>query len=286
MLAPIASKTIPAAGLTFAVSATDPNGDPLTYNARILNATPPISLSFVGTQLTVRPTSRYTGTVTVEVTASDGKLTSTQTFTATFPNCAALRDRPCRSNALASRCHADRAAGRQRSRRRRADLLGSHRERHDDRARQRERDGAQLTVTWSSSFVGSFQVQATVSDGLAAAVRSFQVTTTNAAPTLGDLATQVLAAGKASLTLPLGATDGDGDPLTFSAVALLPDTQAYQLDSQLGLNPAASNYYQNMFGANEKWFTGNNNLWYALLPDGRLYRWDLTWPRIRCNPPT
>ncbi len=49
---------------------------------------------------------------------------------------------------------------------------------------------------------------------------------------------------------------------------------AFQLDTQYGLVAGNSTYQFNWAGKNEKWFKANNNTWYFILPDGKVYLWN------------
>jgi hypothetical protein len=133
--------------------------------------------------------------------------------------------------------------------------------------------GTQLSLTPALSFVGTYTVVVTASDGLASATASFSVTVTNAVPQLAGVAAQSMAAGQTSLAVPLSATDADGDNLTFAASVPVPSAQLYQLQQQLGLYQFNGSYYTNLYGDNEKWLIGAQGLWYCLMPTGQLYRW-------------
>ncbi|MBI1830769.1 MAG: hypothetical protein HYR84_04880, partial [Planctomycetes bacterium] len=115
-----------------------------------------------------------------------------------------------------------------------------------------------------------------VSDGVASDTKSFNLTLTNTGPTLAAIGPQTLAKGATSLTITLPASDADNDALTYQAAAQLPNAAAYQLNQQYTFQPANAAYYFNLMGAGEKWLVGKNNIWYALLPTGNLYRWNLS----------
>jgi predicted outer membrane repeat protein len=133
--------------------------------------------------------------------------------------------------------------------------------------------GNVLTITPSAGFVGTFTVTATVSDGHGTDSESFNVTVSsnNRAPVLQALPDQSGAANK-SLTVTLSATDADGDPLTYSAVA---DSQAHALKVKYGLH-TDGNYYFNYGGQQDRWVMGGGGTWFFVLPDGSLYLWDGT----------
>lgn len=67
---------------TLTLSATDAQGDAISYQAAILGsfASPPASLSLVGNQLTINTSASFVGGFDIQITASDGSLTSTTTF--------------------------------------------------------------------------------------------------------------------------------------------------------------------------------------------------------------
>ena len=133
--------------------------------------------------------------------------------------------------------------------------------------------GTQLTIQPTQPVIGTFTIQVTVSDGAETASGTFTITLTNTPPTLAAIANQTLVAGKTSLTIPLTAADADHDSLTFQTAAAMPSASAYQLEQQDGFKEFNSSYYVNLWGQNEKWLVGNNNVWYMLLPNGNLYRW-------------
>jgi hypothetical protein len=78
--------------------------------------------------------------------------------------------------------------------------------------------GNQLTVQAPAGAAGSYQIQVSASDGSLASVRTFTVTVQsgNTAPQLGALASQSLLANR-SQTITLNATDAQNNPITFSA---------------------------------------------------------------------
>jgi subtilisin family serine protease len=97
------------------------------------------------------------------------------------------------------------------------------------------------------------------------------------APVLAAIGNQTLPYSQTTLTVPLHASDADGDSLTYSVQVMTIDRlaqKAYSLDQQLGLHTYANgSYYTNARGAGEKYLLGNSNVLYFLLPSGSLYRW-------------
>jgi Subtilase family len=92
----------------------------------------------------------------------------------------------------------------------------------------------------------------------------------NRPPVLAAIADRVIPASQDVATVPLSATDPDGDPVSFSATA---QSLAYVLDQQLGLS-TDGNLWLNYGGRQEKWVLGSGGVWYFIVPTGELYRWD------------
>jgi len=139
--------------------------------------------------------------------------------------------------------------------------------------------GTQLTIDPPAGFLGTFQVEITVSDGTLTASRTFLVTVdtaSNTAPTLDPIANQTVSTGVQSRSITLVASDLDNDPLTFSARTVSASNPLAALDQQLGLNFGGS-YNTNVLQLNEKWIAGTGS-WYILLPNGELRRWLGTTP--------
>ena len=137
-----------------------------------------------------------------------------------------------------------------------------------DRAAPRKSRGPRLqaastTLSWRATAATSGRIRFTSGQ--------------NAAPVLAAIANQTLPYSQTTLTIPLHASDADGDSLTYSVQVMTIDRlaqQAYTLDQQLGLHTYANgNYYTNARGAGEKYLLGNGNSLYFLLPNGSLYCW-------------
>jgi subtilisin family serine protease len=82
---PIADKTMHQGTLTVPLTATDPDGDKLTFSASVSGATG-VGLVVSGTNLAITPPTGYTGTFTVTVAASDGQISTSTTFHVTVGN--------------------------------------------------------------------------------------------------------------------------------------------------------------------------------------------------------
>ncbi len=136
-------------------------------------------------------------------------------------------------------------------------------------------DGNVLTIDPRQGFTGHFRVTVSASDGQAADSETFGVTVANGAPDLAPISNQRMSATQDAIAVPLSATDPDGDPLTYRAEVLPPDAlaqKAYDLDQSLRLYYAGS-YSQNLRGYQEKWIRSSLGPWYCILPSGQLRRW-------------
>ena len=238
---------------------------------------PPISLSIVGSKLTVQSTSpTWIGQATVSITASEGGITLPQTFlvnvgTTTgapiigaLPNLTVLHSQRTVKVALSATDPTGRAVTFS------AHVLPSGGQTPPITAAVQ---GSQLSLTADPSFVGSYTVQVTANDGVARLTSTFNVTITNTPPQLATIPAQTMLPNQPSVVVPLSATDAEGDPLAFSAHVQFPDAQAYRIEQRLGLQEHNGSYYTNLWGYNEKWLKSADNQWYNLFPDGRLYRW-------------
>ena len=81
----MADQTTHNGTLTVPLTATDPDGDPLTFSASVSGATG-VGLVITGGNLTITPPTGYLGTFTVTVTASDGQISTSTTFHVTVGN--------------------------------------------------------------------------------------------------------------------------------------------------------------------------------------------------------
>ena len=83
----------------------------------------------------------------------------------------------------------------------------------------------------------------------------------------------------ASLIVSVGASDADGDALSYSAAAYEIDASAaaaYEIDQAFGLYQWEGNFWTNLRGQGEKYFAGyyeGHNNAYFIMPNGDLYRW-------------
>lgn len=236
---------------------------------------PPAVFSINGSTLSIRSPAYWVGAYTVEATATDGHYNVKRSFTVTVtpPNSAPVLSAIANQTMIHS----------ERTRTLTLSATDADRDALTFSAQVLPINGAapatlllngnQLTIRPAITFVGAFTVQVSVNDGKASDTKSFTVTVTNAPVALDVIAPQTMAAGQTTLNIALPATDGDGDQLTFQAVVQTPDATAYQLNQTYAFQPSNATYYYNLYGMSEKWLIGKNNLWYMLLPTGKIYRW-------------
>lgn len=91
----------------------------------------------------------------------------------------------------------------------------------------------------------------------------------NSPPVLAPIDDRTIPSSQDVETVPLSATDPDGDPISFTATA---ESLAYVLDQQLGLT-FTGDYSLNWGGRDELWMQSDTG-WHFILPDGELYHWD------------
>jgi hypothetical protein len=77
--------------------------------------------------------------------------------------------------------------------------------------------GGVLTLNGPASFVGTFEVTVTATDGVLSSAQSFLVTTTDTPPVLNNIPPQTVSASGPPLQLTPGSTDAEGDTVSYSA---------------------------------------------------------------------
>jgi hypothetical protein len=80
--------------------------------------------------------------------------------------------------------------------------------------------GGVLTLDAPASFVGSFQVTVTATDGVLSTTQTFQVNSTDTPPVPNAIPATSASHSGAPVQVTLGATDAEGDPVTYSAQAV------------------------------------------------------------------
>ena len=196
--------------LTLTLSASDVDGDELTFTASNGNA----DISIDGDVLTITPEANYNGEAEVTVQADDGEYTSTTTFILTVNP---VNDTPVLSDLADGTVAEDTDFVITLS----ADDIDG-----DDLTYFAQVggngsvavNGSTLTVTPATDYNGDIEVTVTVTDDQASDSGSFTlaVTSVNDAPVVDSITDQTVAEDT-SLTLTLTASDVDGDALRYRA---------------------------------------------------------------------
>jgi hypothetical protein len=138
-----------------------------------------------------------------------------------------------------------------------------------------------LQLSGFKNFMGTFDVQVTITNGVTTTTQEFLVHVTDQAPTLTAVPDQTVP-HTGSLSVKLQGADPDpNDMLTYNARIYTDtvQTRAYGLEQQLELT-YQGDYFQGFAGINGKWLLSNNGSnaarggWYFLLSDGTLHQWD------------
>ena len=125
-------------------------------------------------------------------------------------------------------------------------------------------ENSALSIDPWDGFSGSFSIDVTVSDGTLSDSKQLVVTVSeNRAPVLVDPGPQSLLTTQGSLSLPLTASDPDGDLVVLSAAA---HSGEYYLDQEIDLR-FTGDYSLNFGGLDEKWVVTANGTTY--FPAGR-----------------
>lgn len=222
--------------LSLTLSATDADGDSLTYS--LVSAASDFGASISGSTLSFTPTANYNGSGTVVVQVSDGSLTDSTSFTLTIsgvndaPVISAISDQTiAEDNTLSLTLAATDADG---------DTLtfslvsapaGSG----------ASVSGTTLSFTPTANYHGTGTVTVQVSDGIATDSTSFTLTITsvNDAPVLTAIGDQTMSEDS-QLSLTLSATDADGDSLTYSLLSAPADAGAVLVGAVLTFTPTAN----------------------------------------------
>lgn len=195
------------------LSATDVDGDSLTYS--VTAAATGLSTSVSGSSLTITPDANWYGSGSITVQVSDGSLTDSQAFTLTVnsvndaPVLAAIGNQTLAEdgtlNVSLSASDAD------------GDSL-SYSITSASSTLGASISGSTLSITPDADYNGSGSITVRVSDGGLTDSETISVTVSavNDAPVIGSLSDVTLDLGGSS-NITLSATDVDGDSLMYSA---------------------------------------------------------------------
>jgi len=236
VLASIGSQTVAEDNSkTVALSATDADGDPLTYS--LSSATSTLGASISGTTLTLQPTSNYNGVGSLTVVVTDGTDTDSETVSVTVtpvndaPVLAAIGDKSVNEDSSSSfNVSATDVDG---------DTL-TYSITSASATLGASISGSLITLTPVADFNGTGSLTVQVSDGSLtdAETITVNVTAQNDAPVLNAIGDQSLSEDS-SITVALGATDADGDSLSYSVSSANVDLGASVSGTTLTLNPSA-----------------------------------------------
>lgn len=223
------------ASLNVSLSASDGEGDSLTYS--LTSASSSLGASISGSTLSISPTADYSGSGSVTVQVSDGSLTDSEAITVTVnpvndaPVLAAISNQATNedTNKQVTLSASD------------VDGDGlSYSVTSASAELSTSVSGTQLTITPQPDWYGTGNVTVQVSDGSLTDSQTFSVTVNavNDAPVLSAIGAQSLAED-GNLSVSLSATDTDGDGLTFSLASASSALGASISGSTLTITPDA-----------------------------------------------
>jgi len=133
-------------------------------------------------------------------------------------------------------------------------------------------------IDWIAEQSGTYFLEVVAFDGIATGTYALAIELANNVPVLEPIDDQSIGFQEDAITVAIAATDRDADPLTYEAEILATGPLAelaYELDQELGLYRHSNGYFENLFGAGEK-FMASNYGWFFILPNGELYEWEGT----------
>ena len=129
--------------------------------------------------------------------------------------------------------------------------------------------GSQLTVDPDANFEGTFKVEVTATDGAATITDTFDVTVTNQTPAWSTFPSdQAMSHNEDTRVVTVSATDADGDTVTYDAQVIDPETEAATLRDSLGLVTRVS--WRDT--ASGRWFRTASWQNYIVQTDGTVIR--------------
>ncbi|MCB0325851.1 MAG: hypothetical protein KDD69_19870, partial [Bdellovibrionales bacterium] len=134
-----------------------------------------------------------------------------------------------------------------------------------------------LTSDPDEGYAGVLLLKTKVSDDKVADSLVYPLYVTNTAPELAELEHIAISWRRDSITIPLSASDADGDPIEFRAFLGWHDAQVKDLSERFAFGPHPDGFRQNERGWREKWLLGSvdgSRVEFVILPNGALYRWN------------
>jgi hypothetical protein len=233
----ITAKTLNEDGtLNVTLSATDADGDSLTYS--ITSATTELGASISGTTLTITPQANYNGSGSITVQVSDGALTDSTSFNVTVDP---VNDAPVIGTVTAKTLNEDATLGVTLS----ATDIDNGSLTYSITSATTELgasiSGTTLTIAPQANFNGAGSISVQVSDGALSDSTSFNVTVdaVNDAPVIGTITAKTLNED-ATLDVALSATDIDSGSLTYSITSATTELGASISGTTLTVAPQAN----------------------------------------------
>lgn len=258
------------------LTATDPDGEVLTYSARVTQNTQGGTVTVSGRTLTILPASGFIGSFTVTATVSDGMMTHSQSFRVdvlnTLPFITPLANRSIhwRTTQVIVPLSASDNDG---------DTVSFSARLGDTSFPANVSVSANnLIVNFTAGKVGACPIVVSAYDGIQSATAQFTITVTNTAPVLDPIPNQVIDDRHGIANIDVSAYDANSDPLTYSAELVPLSRIPYALDQEHNFELRFGDYYYNRLGNLEKYIQGTKNeanglYWYSIFPNGKLYEW-------------
>ncbi|WP_186435947.1 tandem-95 repeat protein [Thalassolituus sp. C2-1] len=221
--------------LNVTLSATDADGDSLTYS--ITSATAELGASISGTTLTIAPQANYNGTGSITVQVSDGVLTDSTSFNVSV---GVINDAPVLTAITAKTLNEDSTLNVTVSA---TDADGDSLTYSITSATAElgaSISGTTLTIAPQANYSGAGSITVQVSDGALSDSTSFNVTVdpVNDAPVISAITAKTLNEDS-TLNVTVSATDADGDSLTYSITSATAELGASISGATLTIAPQA-----------------------------------------------
>ncbi|MFN8392503.1 MAG: M64 family metallopeptidase [Bdellovibrionota bacterium] len=261
--------------ITVPFSASDPDGDPLSYSTSFYPLNTPVSVSLNGSNIIINPADGYLGTFNVILSAADSRVTTSRSFQVrVYNNAPILAPIPdqkmhwilddTRMITLSASDPDNEPLTYS------AEVLGNVAP-----MPVLTLNNNQLTIDPAYRYLGTFIVRVSVTDGTLSDSRTFSVTSLNNAPDLQPICDRSISWSQLPYSVQLQAADPDGESLTYSA-SVEYSAIAYQLDQIYNFSKSSEGWLYNLQGLGEKYLLANKNtgsaLWYMILPNGSLYQ--------------
>ena len=209
--------------ISIPISATDPNGDTLDISAKVASGATSLGLSYVNGILTINPPSLFQGISQINVTASDGNLTSSRNFSFEAYNSAPVigtisnqKISPQKTSLNVPVSASDPDIGD-------TVVLSATFNGNVPQGSNLVIENNAVVVSSAQPFVSGFQIKVSATDGDKTAEKIFPVSITNSAPVLTTIPDQKIhPINEDKRTVNLSATDSDGDTLVYSAKLVSP----------------------------------------------------------------